>query len=164
MVDMIAKNLQVLRSDLSSGAFLKITSAVRAAEDFERLVKLGYRPSETSDHNFGYSVPLKTNQIKKIKYGSTYNFSVGAADVVPVNIGARDFFEMAVDYTKSGKCQFGQVIYEFTPETKTRAAKEWVHFGNDPSFFFGPEIVKLLNRAQFLETLNGGKSYQVVHI
>ena len=76
----LAKNLQTVRTALPNGSWIQITSGVRSASDYTRLIKAGYRPSKTSDHNFGNAVQLNTNTAKYKKFGPTYNFSVGAAD------------------------------------------------------------------------------------
>ena len=60
--------------------------------------------------------------------------------------------------TKEGMCNFGQVIYEKNQKTGV----EWVHYGNDPAEFFTEEIVKMINRKKFMQSINGGKSYSVV--
>lgn len=152
----LAKDLQVVRSAMPRGAWIQITSGVRSAQDYTRLINAGYRPSKTSDHNFGNAVPLKANTVKYKKYGSTYNFSVGAADCVPRNFPVKSLFELAVHLTQEGVCNFGQVIYEKSP----KSGAEWVHLGADPSYCFSEEIVRFMKRTQFLVSLDGGKSYQ----
>lgn len=156
----LAKNLQIVRSSMPTRTWIQITSGVRAPADYERLIKAGYKPSTTSDHNFGNAVPLKTNSAKYKKYGSTYNFSIGAADCVSRKLDVQALFALAVTLTLEKKCRFGQVIYEKNPKT----GAEWVHFGADPSYYFSEKIVKFLGRAQFMQSLNGGKSYQIVEL
>lgn len=156
----LAQNLQIVRSAMPENTSLHITSGLRAPADFARLKKAGYNPSPTSDHNFGNAVPLKINTVKYKKYGPTYNFSVGAADSVPVEMETIDLFHLAIDLTKKKKCRFGQVIYEKNPAT----GAEWVHFGGDTEYVFSDEIVKFLNRIQFMESLDGGRSYKPVEL
>lgn len=158
MIRNLAESLQIVRSSMPRDAWMQITSGVRSADDFERLKKAGYHPSETSDHNFGYAVPLSKGTAKYKKYGPTYNFAIGAADVVPKGIKVTELFSIAMSRTKAGLCHFGQVIYEKNPST----GAEWVHFGADPRPFFSPHIIRFLNRVQFMQSLNGGKSYEVV--
>jgi len=153
----LATNLQIVRSALPRGSWIQITSGVRAPEDYRRLVKAGYRPSTTSDHNFGNAVKLTVNTNKYKKYGPTYNFSVGAADCVSHNLDVRNLFDIAKKLTEENKCRFGQVIYEENPNTGAK----WVHFGADPSYYFSEEVVKFIGRLPFLVSLDGGKSYQL---
>lgn len=155
-----AENLQIVRSGMPNNgkSSIQITSGVRAPRDFDRLVKLGYRPSTTSDHNYGYAVPLTKGTAKYKKYGPTYNFSIGATDCVPHGMKIEDFFGMAMTKTRAGLCHFGQVIYEYNPKTGTR----WIHFGADPRPFFAPHLIHFLGRRQFLRSIDGGKTYQVV--
>lgn len=153
----LATNLQVVRTAMPKGSWIQITSGVRAHEDYERLIKAGYKPSTTSDHNFGNAVPLAVNTIKYKKYGPTYNFSVGAADCVSHNLNVRNLFDVAQKLTKDNKCRFGQVIYEENPKTDA----QWVHFGADPSYYFSEKVVQFIGRLPFLVSLDGGKSYQI---
>jgi len=152
----LAENLQIVRSAMPKG-YIQITSGVRSAEDYTRLVKAGYRPSKTSDHNCGNAVPLTINSRKYKKYGPTYNFSVGAADCVSRGFPVYELFRLAQELVNKGKCKFGQVIYEENP----RSGAQWVHFGGDPGFVFSERIVAFINRTQFLQSLDGGRSYQV---
>jgi len=152
----LVTNLQVVRSKMPKGAYMKVTSGVRTKADYDRLIKQGYHPSKTSDHNFGSAIPLSPSSAKAKKYGLVYIFSVGAADIVPVGMSVWDLFKLAVQLTKAGRCRFGQVIYEKSGE------KEWVHFGVDPVAIFSPEVVKFMSRTKFMKSLDGGKSYSVV--
>ena len=70
----------------------------------------------------------------------------------------KEFFERVVELVKDGKCTIGQVIYEYTPKTKS----EWIHISNHPSFFFSKDIVKQIGRHQFMQSLDGGKTYQII--
>ena len=153
----LAENLQIVRSAMPKKSYIQITSGVRSAEDYKRLVKAGYRPSKTSDHNCGNAVPLAVNSRKYKKYGPTYNFSTGAADCVSRGFLVGSLFILAKELVKSGKCTFGQVIYEENPKTKAK----WVHFSVDPSFVFSKKTVAFINRIKFLQSLDGGKSYQI---
>ncbi|MCL4102517.1 hypothetical protein [Fibrobacter sp. HC4] len=59
LLQLLAKNLQKVRDLLQPYAVsgkrvsISITSGVRTAEDYNRLVKNGYNPSKTSDHFCG---------------------------------------------------------------------------------------------------------------
>lgn len=153
----LAQNLQIVRTAMPRRTWMQITSGLRALADYDRLVRSGYRPSKTSDHNCGNAIRLSTGSRKFKKYGPTYNFSVGAADIVPRGFSAIGLFLLAKEMTEVKECNFGQVIYEKNP----RNGAEWVHFGADPSFVFSDEIVEFISRTQFMQSLNGGRSYQI---
>ena len=159
LVDMLAKQLQVVRSKMDLGSWMRVTSGVRTLLDYKRLKSLGYHPSETSDHNFGFAVPLSKTNRKYKKFGYTYNFSVGAADIVPVNMDAKDLFELAVELSEKGLCSFSQIIYEENPRTGSK----WVHFGNSHKLF-RHNITMLINRTKYLQTMDGGYTYQKVRV
>lgn len=156
LIKKLAENLQVVREELPPKCYMKITSGVRTLSDYSRLKNAGYRPSKTSDHNCGVSIPLDKTSFKREKFGDTYNFAVGAADVVPVGLSVKTLFNLTVKLVKLGRCDFGQVIYE-----KGKNGAEWVHFGASIKTLFCDDIVKLVNRVQFLASFNGGKNYQV---
>jgi hypothetical protein len=137
---------------------MKISSGVRTLADYNRLVKQGYNPSVKSDHYCGEAVPLQPDSTNYNKYGATYNFAVGAADIIPVGMDAMQFFSQAMSLTIDGKCNFGQVIYEYDTSTHN----EWVHFGNDPSAYFSKKICDFFARAKFMKSVDGGKTYSVV--
>jgi len=157
LLNELAENLQVIRSELPDGCYMEVTSGVRGLDDYNRLKKLGYKPSKTSDHNCGVSIPLPKHDRKYKKFGETYNFSVGAADIVPVGMPVTDLFNLSVKLTQGGKCDFGQVIYEKDPNS----GKEWVHYGNSLKDLFAPQIIDMINRTQFMKTLNGGRNYEI---
>jgi len=157
LLTQLAENLQVIRSEIPEDCYMRITSGVRTLEDYDRLKKLGYRPSKTSDHYCGVAIPLPKHDRKYKKFGETYNFAVGAADIVPVGMSTEDLFNLSVKLTQGGKCDFGQVIYEKDPSS----GAEWVHYGNSLKELFAPQIVDMINRTQFLKTLDGGRTYQI---
>jgi len=156
LVTNLATNLQVVRSAMPRGDWIKITSGVRAPEDYDRLINAGYIPSTTSDHNFGNAVKLTINTIKYKKYGPTYNFSVGAADCISHTLNVHDLFLISCELVKRNECRFGQVIYEENPKT----GAQWVHFGADPTYYFSEKIVNFMGKQPFLVSMDGGKSYQ----
>jgi len=158
LIKVLAENLQVIRSAMPYGSSITITSGARNESDIQDLLNSGYNPSETSDHLCGISVKLNKNNPKYIKFGPTYNFTCGAADCVPNGMSISDFFILAMNKTKANHCRFGQVIHEYNPDTKA----EWVHFSNDPSTFFSSPVVSLINRQKFLESKDGGKTYQTI--
>jgi len=158
MIINLAENLQIVRDKMPTGSYMKVTSGVRLLSDYSRLKSAGYNPSETSDHNCGVSIPLRKDTDKFKKFGETYNFSIGAADIVPIGMSVLDLFKLSFRLIKEGMCNFGQVIYESNPKN----GSEWIHYGNDPADFFSKKIVKLINRQKFLQSLDGGKTYTVV--
>ena len=158
LIRTLAENLQIVRDGVSVG--LTISSGVRSLEDHDRLIQQGASPSKTSDHYCGLSIPLYPYDKDFSKYGSTYNFSIGAADIVPSKISCDDLFKIAINLYKSGKVCFGQIILE----KNIQKNKAWVHFSNDPSIFFSPLIVKFILRPRFLSTIDGGKTYSLVVI
>lgn len=162
LIKNLAKNLQVVRSAMKKGCWMILTSAVRSDADYTRLIKLGYKPSKTSDHNTGLAIRLAAGSRKFKKYGETYNFSVGAGDVVSKGMSVYDLFKLAVKLNKAGKCDFGQIIYEYRPATKKRRKAEWVHFGGSINSLFSPMVVKFLARTKYMKSLDGGKTYSVV--
>jgi len=157
LVDTLAENLQTVRSEMPSDSWMKITSGVRTLSDYQRLKNAGYKPSKTSDHNFGVSIPLDKHTSKYKKFGDTYNFSVGAVDVQPSGMSTKDLFNLSVKLVQGNQCDFGQVIYEYDPNT----GAEWVHYGNSLAELFTYVIVDMINRTQFMKTLDGGRTYQI---
>ncbi len=158
LLRILVENLQIIRNEIPPGASMGVTSGVRSLSDFDRLTLSGYKPSKTSDHNFGSSIRLDCNNRKFKTFGSTYNFSIGACDIVPTRISAWDLFKLSFRIVKEGMCNFGQIIYERNPSK----GWEWVHYGNDPSEFFSEEIVKMINRQKFMKSIDGGETYSIV--
>jgi len=156
LIDEHAQNLQIVRDALPAKATMRITSGVRVESDTDRLRVNGYNPSTTSDHYFGYAPRIPVGSSKYNKYGPTFNFAIGAADVVPTVVSAFELFKIAVSLTSFGSCHFGQIIYE------KHGSSEWVHFGNDPRMFLSPSIVRFLGRSRFMQSLDGGKTYTSV--
>jgi len=157
LITNLAENLQVVRSEIPKGCYMRLTNGVRTLADFSRLENKGYHPSKTSDHNCGVAIKLEKHDRKYKIFGETYNFAVGAGDVIPVGISVKELFNLSVKLTQGGKCDFGQVIYEYDPND----GDEWVHYGGSLKDLFAPQIVDMINRTKFLKSLNGGRTYQV---
>lgn len=153
----LAENLQVVRSEMPPDSWMNITNAVRELSDFQRLTLMGYKPSKTSDHNCGVAVPLEKYTDKYKKFGDTYNFAVGAADVQSVGFSIKELFNLSVKLTQGGKCDFGQIIYEYDPNRKS----EWVHYGGSLDWLFKSPIINMINRTKFMKSTDGGRSYKV---
>lgn len=155
MLNNLASNiLQPIRDVLGP---IKVTSGVRTIKDYHNLVAKGYNPSETSDHFFGAPVILRSP--KKIKkYGKRYTYSVGASDIVPVDIAPFDAFKKVLSLwkTKKLKISFGQIIYE------KQGSKEWIHISNPTSLIYSAEFIeKFLKKTPILQSLDGGKTYTI---
>jgi len=158
LLDTLAKNLQVVRSNMPFRAYMNVSSGVRTMGDFYRLTEAGYRPSTTSDHYCGTAVMLTPDDKKYKKFGDTYNFAVGAADIVPVNMEVWDLFKLSYRLVKEGMCDFGQIIYE-----KSDDGKEWIHYGNSLKDLFSKTIIDFIARDKFMQSIDGGKTYTVVN-
>ena len=158
LIDTLAKNLQIIRNNVPKGVTMKITSGVRTLSDYYRLVEAGYNPSKTSDHYCGTSVPLKPDDKKYKKFGETYNFAVGAGDIVSTGMKIWDLFKLSYRLVKEGMCDFGQVIYE-----KNNNGKEWIHYGNSLKGLFSKTIIDFIARDKFMKSIDGGKTYTVVN-
>jgi len=152
----LAKNLQILRDIAPNKTSISISSGIRTIEDFYRLQNTGYNPSSTSDHFFGAAVPVKDD--KRLKFGDTYNFSVGAADCIPKGISVKSFFKLAMQAFVDSKVKFGQIIYEKSGKA------EWVHLSNSYSNYFSDLVVFWLNKKPFLQSINGGKTYTIASL
>jgi len=142
---------------------MKISSGVLFPSDLNRLRKLGYNPSETSDHLFGNIVKLRSSA-KIRKYGKYYQYSVGAGDVVP-SCGAVEAFELLKPYfvkeksiiaLPDGDVHIGQVILE-------KRNTHWLHISNSPNVIYQEDISNMfLRREPFLKSNDNGKSYQTI--
>jgi len=154
----LAQNLQVLR-DIAKVP-IKIMSGVRSMDDYYRLQGSGYNPSETSDHFCGVAVPIKPTSTKYKKFGSTYNFAVGAGDCIPNGMSVRTFFELAMKAYVDSKVKFGQIIYEKDPVKKV----EWVHVSNLYEHYFSSSTVAWLGKTKFMQSVDGGKNYTIASL
>lgn len=154
MIVELANDLQVVRKKANRS--MRITSGVRAGKkDYDRLIKLGYHPSSTSDHYCGNVVSIPTKHKKRKIFGPHYCYSVGAADIVTKDM--EEVFNISIDLDKQKKTNFGQIIWE----RNTLTGSEWIHYGNDPIKFLTPTICNLINRTRYMITIDGGKTYSV---
>jgi len=158
LLDNLARNLQVISNNLPEYVTLKVSGGVRGLMDYGRLIKAGYQPSETSDHYCGTSVPLIYGSEKYNKYGETYNFAIGAADIQSIGIPIWQLFSLSFKLSKEGKCDFGQIIYEHNPKTDA----EWVHYGGSLKNIFSNSIISFIGRKKYMKSLDGGRTYSVV--
>jgi len=151
----VIKNVQVVRNEFSAGAYMIITSGVRTLEDHQRLLDSGYNPSITSDHYFGEAPKIPIGIYKHKKYGVTYNFAMGAVDIVSVGVSIANMFDIAIDLTEQNKCSFGQIIHE-----SSSSGKEWVHFGGDPKPFLSKDMIDFLNKKKYMISVDNGHTYK----
>lgn len=158
----LALNLQKLRDAANkirrANVSIHIISGIRTLADYYRLQGQGYHPSQTSDHFCGVAVPLTEGTTKFNKFGETYTFSVGAGDCVPSGISTKNFANLAMEQFRRDHVHFGQIIYEYNPVSKG----SWVHLSNSYRNYFSSQIVTWLGKTPFLQSLDGGKSYQVM--
>ena len=61
---------------------------------------------------------------------------------------------MIITWDREERVDFGQVIYEYNPATKS----EWIHLGNDPEQIFSDKVV--VSRKKYLMSLDNGKTYK----
>ena len=139
-----------------------ITSGMRFPSDRERLIKQGYHPSETTDHDYGQAVKL-TREKNIAKYGEYYFYSMGAADIVPA-CGALFLFEKCKQYFKHGEHAIdlptGKIfINQFILE---KGKDYWLHISNPVSLLYKEPMIKFLDKDCFLQSLDNGSSYQRV--
>jgi len=159
LVQGMANILQTIRNVLCCS--IQITSGMRSQADFDRLRKAGYNPSETSDHNYGLPIMLDSSNPKFRTFGAIYNFSVGAADIVP-DIGAENAWKQLEPLCdREQNLIVGIRIGQFILEKGLPGATPWIHVSNHPEIAFSRELVrKFLNRPCFLTSVDGGKTYQ----
>jgi len=145
------------------GCKVKINSGIRTEKQNSILIKNGYNPSDKSDHFYGASVKTKTEKTRR-RYGDTYNFSVGAVDIMPVCGG---FALAAFDKTRQlfqpqynminlpgGAIKIGQFILE-------KGNSYWIHVSNHPSIIYSNKFVSsFLEKKPFLISLDNGKTYK----
>jgi len=142
-----------LCSEKNTKIKIKITSGMRTVSDYHRLVKKGYSPSETSDHFYGYPVPLR-NKEKIKKFGAKYVYSVGACDIIP-DMNVFEAFEIICWLEGKGVIETGQIIYEKFKNT------EWIHISNPYHLFYSNEFVQeFMCKYPILVSVDGGKTYE----
>lgn len=152
-----AKMLQYFRGVVGNVP-ITISSGVRTDSDFMRLRSMGYNPSKTSDHNFGYPVKLTKGSTKYKKYGEYFVDSVGATDITTDIKPVTECFKEIVEDIMSKKSPYQpkQVIFEVSDK-----GNQWIHISNDPSIIFGEKYESFTGKKkQFLYSLNNGKSYK----
>lgn len=140
---------------------IKIVSGVRFPSDLNRLRAQGYNPSETSDHLCGNIVKLRS-AVKIRQYGKYFQYSVGAADVIP-SCGAKEAWDvLKVHFVRengiialpTGNIQIGQVILE-------KRNSYWLHISNPKTIVYSKAMADLyLKTEPFLISLDNGKSYK----
>lgn len=152
-----------LGTALKSEVLMKIVSGFRFPSDNNRLVKQGFNPSETSDHLFGNIVKLR-NPAKIRLYGKYYQYSVGAADVVP-SCGVKEAWDILLPYfvrdraciaLPIGDVKIGQVILE-------RRKSFWLHISNPKDCVYNSFVAESFIKVEpFLQSMDNGVSYQPI--
>jgi len=159
LIKSLANQLEAVRTILTTefrkSVPIHITSGWRTREDFDRLVSQGYHPSETSDHYYGVPISIQALE-KKLKWGDVYSYSVGATDIIPVNVDIEKAFEVICQKAKDKILFLGQVIHEYN----RAKGQDWIHLSNSPLLMYSQAFVnEFLLRSQFLVSNDGGVSY-----
>ena len=143
----------------------RVTDCYRTRAKYDDMKKRGLWPSETSDHFWGQRIPLTVPKKMK-KYGSYYEFSVGAIDIVPAipgivktEVNIFNIFETFVALDQTGDISIGQIIHEKSAKT----GAEWIHVANPVDLVYNHEIIQALHltKSKYLTTKDGGRTYQV---
>lgn len=152
----LVNSLQVLRNNIQK--VITVTDCYRDDKRYLELIKAGYNPSPTSDHFWNQPIELLERQHPKQfkKYGSSYNTSVGATDIVCE--GVKEVFDHMCSERVIYSKLFGQIIYE------KQGVKEWLHLSNNPSVLYSGEAISELGleRDKWLMSVDGGKNYRRV--
>lgn len=158
LLKLLASQLQIVRNNLQEYAkdrkkqvSISISSGVRTQADYDRLKKSGYNPSETSDHFCGLQLKCKP--------------TLGAADITVSNcsLSLHDIASMIIYWNIEGYVNFGQIIFEYNPKTKSA----WIHVGNDWNSIFASTFLKdfyNINRKKYLMSLDNGKTYKTFNL
>lgn len=158
LLKLLASQLQIVRNNLQEYAkdkkkqvSISISSGVRTQADYDRLKKSGYNPSETSDHFCGLQLKCKP--------------TLGAADITVSNcsLSLHDIASMIIYWNIEGYVNFGQIIFEYNPKTKSA----WIHVGNDWNSIFASTFLKDfydINRKKYLMSLDNGKTYKTFNL
>lgn len=158
LLKLLASQLQIVRNNLQEYAkdrkkqvSISISSGVRTQADYDRLKKSGYNPSETSDHFCGLQLKCKP--------------TLGAADITVSNcsLSLHDIASMIIYWNIEGYVNFGQIIFEYNPKTKSA----WIHLGNDWNSIFASTFLKDfydINRKKYLMSLDNGKTYKTFNL
>lgn len=166
MVKHLAQNiLEAIRTYLGQAfgaeVSIKIVSGVRFPSDHNRLKKQGFNPSETSDHLFGNIVKLR-NPAKIRVYGKYFQFSVGAADIMP-SCGAKEAWDvLAPHFVRERSCialpngdvKIGQIILE-------RRRSFWLHISNPKELVYNSFVAETFLKVEpFLQSMDNGTTYK----
>ena len=158
LLKLLASQLQIVRNGLQEYAkdkkkqvSISINSGVRTQADYDRLKKSGYSPSETSDHFCGLQLKCKP--------------TLGAADITVSNcvLSLQEIAGMIIEWNKEGYVDFGQIIFEYNPKTKS----SWIHVGNDWNLIFASTFLQdfyNINRKKYLMSLDNGKTYKTFNL
>lgn len=152
--DLVTAILQPIRDALNVPC--TVTSGIRVASDYQRLLAQGLHPSETSDHYYGQAVLLQS--VGKVNtFGPLYNYSVGAVDFIP-KMDLKTAFDQISTMVRNAQINVGQLIYE------SGGGKYWIHVSNPQWHYFAPPFINTYypNRPKILISSDAGKTYQVI--
>jgi len=167
LINLCQNILEPIRSHLcvvcKRDVSIKVVSGIRFPSDNNRIRAQGFNPSETSDHLFGNIVKLH-NAVKIRKYGKYYQFSVGAADIIP-DCGADRAWDILLPFFNRNtstidlpgcSIPIGQVILE---KRKTF----WLHISNPKRLIFTEQVVETYLKSEpFLKSLDNGCTYNPI--
>lgn len=151
----LAYTLEIIKKAVGNKP-IRINSAVRKVDDFMRLKEEGYNPSPTSDHYFGFEIPLEKGSAAYKKYSSYYNLSVGAVDIVCPSLDTIEFFNKILKLSYSGQIKTGQILLE-------KNKSFWVHIAGNPNDFLMQEARELRGELSCYGkgySLDNGKSFE----
>jgi len=153
--------LQPIRDFL--GCKIKVTSGLRTGRDRDRLRAAGYNVSETSDHDYGDTVPL--NRTDKIaRFGGYYSYSVGAADIMPACGAEAAFWKMRQYFNPvTGELNLPEQRVKVSQLILEHGRTYWIHVSNPTTLIYSEAFAqKFLKKNPFLISLDNGASYQSV--
>lgn len=153
--------LQPIRNFL--GCRIKVTSGLRTAKDRARLKAAGYNVSETSDHDFGETVPLSRTS-KIARFGGFYSYSVGAGDIMPVCGAEAAFWKLRQYFNPlTGELNLPEQIIKVGQLILEHGRGYWIHTSNPATLIYSEVFAqKFLKKSPFLISLDNGRTYQSV--
>lgn len=158
LLKLLCEEVETVRVRMPPNSWIKVTDGVRTVEDYVSLKARGYHPSPTSDHFFGKVIAGKAGSL----FEESYPFSCGAMDIqAGGKMSTRELFGLFKRYFQLGQLNLGQIIYE---EKKGVA---WIHVGNNLEHVMKKLAAEghISNYAtDFLQSLDGGKSYRRINV
>ena len=146
LIRTLADNLEGTISRLPSGSRFKIIKAKEVSD--------GSKVSDISECDHLFGDPAESSEELRKKVGDIYYFSVGAVDIVPVNIDILNLYKFMVDLTIRCRVKFGKIILEYGGNNPH------IHVSNDMYEIYGPFISTFMYSKKFIYTTDNGVSYQ----